>query len=191
MPAILFLPRPGAWEREGFQFSLAGPQLTLSRKPNLRSTAGEDMIRPRELLTAAASFAPFLAATCLLAADWPQWRGPERNGISKETGLLSAWPKDGPKLLWQVNDIGYGYSTPAVVGERLYLVSNKGLDDEFVQALEVKSGKQVWAHAHRQRRRAKTSSELHRGEVNANYGRRNALRPQFGRRSGLPGNGDG
>src|SRR5215831_13607882 len=67
------------------------------------------------------------------AADWPQWRGPQRNGVSPETGLLKEWPKAGPKLLWQVADLGYGYSTPAVVGPRMYLVSNKGIDNEFVQ----------------------------------------------------------
>jgi outer membrane protein assembly factor BamB len=78
------------------------------------------------------------------AADWPQWRGPERDGISKETGLLKEWPKEGPKLLWQLKDIGDGYSTPAVVGERLYLLSNKGLDDEFVLALSVADGKEIW-----------------------------------------------
>jgi outer membrane protein assembly factor BamB len=80
-----------------------------------------------------------------LAADWPQWRGPERDGVSKETGLLKEWPKDGPKLLWQVTDIDYGYSTPAVAGERLYLLSNKGNDDEFVQALNTKDGQRVWS----------------------------------------------
>jgi outer membrane protein assembly factor BamB len=85
---------------------------------------------------------------CALGAgadDWPQWRGSARDGISKETGLLKEWPKEGPKLLWQLKDIGSGYSTPAVVGERLYLLSNRGLDDEFVQALEVNSGKQAWS----------------------------------------------
>jgi outer membrane protein assembly factor BamB len=79
------------------------------------------------------------------AADWPQWRGPLRNGISQETGLLKEWPKEGPKLLWQLKDIGEGFSTPAVVGERLYVLSNKGMDNEFVQALDVKDGKQVWS----------------------------------------------
>jgi outer membrane protein assembly factor BamB len=79
------------------------------------------------------------------AADWPQWRGPQRNGISAETGLLAEWPKEGPRLVWQVKDIGSGYSTPSVVGDRLYLLSNQGLDNEFVQALEAKDGKQVWA----------------------------------------------
>ena len=78
------------------------------------------------------------------ASDWPQWRGPQRDGVSKETGLLKEWPKDGPKLLWQVKDAGDGYSTPAVVGERLYLISNKGMDNEFVQARAVSDGKPVW-----------------------------------------------
>ncbi len=76
--------------------------------------------------------------------DWPQWRGPERSGISKETGLLKEWPKEGPKLLWQVNDIGDGYSTPAVVGKRIYLMSNRGMENEFVQALSTQDGKVIW-----------------------------------------------
>src|SRR5262245_52551041 len=84
------------------------------------------------------------SASNALAADWPQWRGPERNGISKETGLLKEWPKEGPKLVWQAKEIGSGYSTPAVAGGRLFLMSNKGNDDEFVQALDVKDGKQAW-----------------------------------------------
>jgi outer membrane protein assembly factor BamB len=77
-------------------------------------------------------------------SDWPQWRGPERNGISKETGLLKQWPAGGPKLLWQVNDIGDGYSGPSVVGTRLYLMSNRGMDNEFVQALSAQDGKVIW-----------------------------------------------
>ena len=87
---------------------------------------------------------------CLLplearAADWPQWRGPQRNGISAETGLLEEWPKEGPKLVWQVKDIDSGYSTPSVVGDRLYLLSNQGLDNEFVQMLDAKGGKRIWS----------------------------------------------
>lgn len=77
-------------------------------------------------------------------SDWPQWRGPERNGISQERGLLKQWPAEGPKLLWQVNDIGDGYSTPAVVGTRLYLMSNRGMENEFVQALSTQDGKPIW-----------------------------------------------
>jgi outer membrane protein assembly factor BamB len=77
-------------------------------------------------------------------SDWPQWRGPERNGISKESGLLKQWPSEGPKLLWQLNDIGDGYSTPAVVGTRIYLMSNRGMDNEFVQGLSTQDGKPIW-----------------------------------------------
>jgi len=87
----------------------------------------------------------FLVPLGAKAADWPQWRGPQRNGVSAETGLLAEWPKEGPKLVWQVKDIGSGYSTPAVVGDRIYLLSNQGLDNEFVQALEAKDGKWVWS----------------------------------------------
>lgn len=81
----------------------------------------------------------------VLGADWPQWRGPERNGISQEKDLLEVWQREGPRLVWQVKDLDNGYSTPAVVGERLYLQSNKGTNDEFVRALDVKDGKQVWS----------------------------------------------
>jgi outer membrane protein assembly factor BamB len=80
-----------------------------------------------------------------IGADWPQWRGPQRTGISTETGLLKEWPKQGPKLLWQRDDIGDGYGTPAIAGDRVYLVSNRGMDAEFVQALSVRDGKSVWA----------------------------------------------
>jgi outer membrane protein assembly factor BamB len=76
--------------------------------------------------------------------DWPQWRGPHRDGVSKETGLLKTWPKEGPKLVWKVSDIGNGYSTPSVVGTRIYVQSNRG-DEEFALALDAATGKQVWS----------------------------------------------
>lgn len=78
------------------------------------------------------------------SSDWPQWRGPLRDGVSKETGLLKQWPKEGPKLVWQVNDLGDGYSTPSVVGDRIYLMSNQGMENEFVQARSTKDGKPIW-----------------------------------------------
>ncbi len=93
----------------------------------------------------ALSLCGMVALCALLAANWPQWRGPERDGISKETGLLQQWPAEGPTLLWQVSDLGDGYSTPAIVDDRIYLISNEGLDNEFVQALDVEDGEQIWA----------------------------------------------
>jgi outer membrane protein assembly factor BamB len=83
-------------------------------------------------------------ATPLHADDWPQWRGPQRNGQSKETGLLQEWPKEGPTLLWKATDLGNGYSSLAVVGEHFYTLANEGSDSEFVQAHNVKDGKRIW-----------------------------------------------
>jgi outer membrane protein assembly factor BamB len=85
------------------------------------------------------------ASTSLCAADFAQWRGPDRNGVVKESGLLQEWPKDGPKLLWQVSDIGSGYSSPAVVRDKIFLLSNEGLDNEFTLALSAKDGSRVWS----------------------------------------------
>jgi outer membrane protein assembly factor BamB len=79
------------------------------------------------------------------AADWPQWRGPQRDGISSETGLLHQWPSEGPKLLWMVKDVGSGYSTPSVTGQYLYLLGNQGLEDEFVEARDATDGKLIWS----------------------------------------------
>lgn len=86
----------------------------------------------------------FVLANAARADDWPQWRGPERTGVSKETGLLKKWPEGGPKLLWERKDIGGGYSTPVVVGDRVYLmVDRKG--DEYVLALAVADGAEIGA----------------------------------------------
>ncbi len=85
-----------------------------------------------------------LTAT-LHAADWPQWRGPQRDGHSAEKGLLPEWPKDGPKLVWQVKNLDSGYSTPSVVGDRIYLISNQGLENEFALALSTKDGRRLWS----------------------------------------------
>ncbi len=79
------------------------------------------------------------------AADWPQWRGPQRNGISEETGLAAEWPASGPKLVWQISDAGAGFSTPAVVGEYLYFLSNDGVENETIEARSATDGKKVWS----------------------------------------------
>ena len=60
--------------------------------------------------------------------DWPQWRGPRRDGISDETGLLTAWPEEGPVRLWTVSDIGRGYSAPIVVDETVYITGDEEED---------------------------------------------------------------
>jgi outer membrane protein assembly factor BamB len=81
------------------------------------------------------------------SGEWPQWRGPNRDGISKETGLLKQWPADGPPLVWKAMGAGRGYSTLAVSGGRLFTMGLRG-DREFVVAFDVATGKEAWATAH-------------------------------------------
>jgi len=84
-----------------------------------------------------------ISALRTLGADWPQWQGPDRNAISKETGLLQEWPADGPPLAWRINGLGGGDSAPAVAGGKLYGMSNRG-DQEVVWALSETDGKELW-----------------------------------------------
>ena len=74
--------------------------------------------------------------------DWPQWRGPRRDGISNEKNLLSSWPEDGPKLLWKIDGIGTGWSCPIIVGQRIYITGDVG-DDLVIFALNP-SGAVQW-----------------------------------------------
>lgn len=73
---------------------------------------------------------------------WPQWRGPRRDGVSNEKGLLQSWPQGGPRLLWKAENLGKGWSSPIIVGERIYLTGDVG-DDLIVYALDL-SGVVQW-----------------------------------------------
>ncbi len=74
--------------------------------------------------------------------DWPQWRGPNRDGVSTETGLLKTWPASGPAVLWRL-PIGTGFSGVAVANGRLVTMdANKG--EEFVICIDAATGKEVW-----------------------------------------------
>src|SRR5262249_8758958 len=78
----------------------------------------------------------------LAAADWPHWLGPNRNGASPETGLLTNWPKAGPKVLWK-HPGGDGYSTVAIAGGRaITQVQHNG--SEWVLALDAVKGTKLW-----------------------------------------------
>src|SRR5262245_5012707 len=55
------------------------------------------------------------------ATDWPQWRGPDRNGLSTEKGLLQQWPSSGPPQVWSVSSLGAGYGSIAIAGERIFV----------------------------------------------------------------------
>lgn len=81
-----------------------------------------------------------------LAADWPQWRGPDRTGVSQETGLLKKWSEGGPPLRWKATDIGTGYSAPAISQGKVFLQTTRD-DSEYALALDEKTGKQLWSTA--------------------------------------------
>jgi outer membrane protein assembly factor BamB len=78
-----------------------------------------------------------------LAADWPQWRGENRDGMAKETGLLKQWPEGGPKLLWKATNLGEGYASPSVAKGRVYGMGLRD-EDEVVWALDDTNGKELW-----------------------------------------------
>ncbi len=81
------------------------------------------------------------------AGDWPQWRGPNRDDVSKETGLLKTWPKDGPKLLWQTDKCGVGHGSPSVAAGRIYLMGGEDADkgaNEFLVCLDAKDASEIW-----------------------------------------------
>ena len=79
------------------------------------------------------------------APDWPQWRGPCRDGVSGEKGLLQSWPENGPKLLWKISGIGRGYSSPIIVAERVYITGDQ--DKELVISAFSLEGKPLWKTA--------------------------------------------
>lgn len=95
-------------------------------------------------LTTSLALLILASSRLLFAADSPQWRGPDRTGVSREKGLLQEWPADGPAVRWKLSDIGTGYSSPAVAGGRVYLQTTKDAD-EFTLALDEKTGQQVWS----------------------------------------------
>lgn len=76
------------------------------------------------------------------ANDWPQWRGPQRDGVSTETGLLTTWPEGGPKLLWQA-PTGEGFSAPAIARGRVYSMVQDH-DQEVVVCWDEATGREIW-----------------------------------------------
>ena len=78
------------------------------------------------------------------AGNWAQYRGPNRDGISSETGLLTQWPATGPKVIWRV-PIGEGYSSIAIDGDRIFTMAGEE-EDEFALCLKTDNGEEVWRY---------------------------------------------
>src|SRR5258708_19309563 len=84
------------------------------------------------------------SASSFYGADWPQFRGPNRDDVSKETGLLKTWPMGGPALGWTFTNAGSGYSGPAIVGGRLYMAGARART-EWLLPLDTQTAKELWA----------------------------------------------
>jgi len=78
-----------------------------------------------------------------LAADWPQWQGPHRDGISPDTGLLTEWPAGGPPLAWKATGVGHGYSSVSVSGSKIFTMGDAA-DTSFIYAFSL-DGKPLWS----------------------------------------------
>ena len=97
--------------------------------------------REREQAAEAADDA--VAAVSSADTDWPSWRGPKRDGISRETGLLKSWPDDGPPLEWKAGGLGSGYSSVAVSGGRVFTMGKFGGETKLL-ALRTQDGSIEW-----------------------------------------------
>jgi len=91
-----------------------------------------------------ATFFVITYVVCAASGDWAQWRGPNHDGISTETGLLRDWPEGGPKLVWEVKGLGDGYSSVSIFGNRIYTAGDKG-QVSLVEAFNLADGKPVWS----------------------------------------------
>ncbi|HLY74764.1 MAG TPA: PQQ-binding-like beta-propeller repeat protein [Planctomycetota bacterium] len=76
--------------------------------------------------------------------DWPQWQGADRDAKSKETGLLKAWPAEGPALVWKATGLGMAHGTPSIAAGRIFAMGNRE-KDEAVVCLDESTGKELWA----------------------------------------------
>ena len=100
----------------------------------------------KSVASLALSFAILVSAIPARAAtyDWPQWLGPQRNGMTEETGLMKSWPDEGPKKVWMSDKCGLGYSGPAIVDGKLYIMGARD-NTEYLLAFDANTGKELWA----------------------------------------------
>src|SRR6266496_3340853 len=99
----------------------------------------------KRICTLAGAFL-FSAAAIHAANDWPQFHGPDRTAMSKETGLLKQWPSSGPSLVWTATGLGSGYGSMAVAGDRVFVQGTRARQS-VVLAYNRADGKEVWSKA--------------------------------------------
>ena len=99
---------------------------------------------PRCALLTAIGFTVSLSINGASArGDWPQWRGPNRDGLSSDRGLLKQWPAGGPRLVWEARGPGSGYATASVAGDRVFVMGDQG-PTSYLIALRRTDGQRLW-----------------------------------------------
>ena len=110
------------------------------------------IIRPRVLVLLALIGTGFLTSVgafetdqpATVAGNWPQWRGPNRDGVARDTGLLQSWPEAGPRKLFTATGMGIGFSSVAVTGGRIYTMGDRR-DGQYALAFNEADGTPLWA----------------------------------------------
>ena len=138
--------------------------------------------------TASVGIALALVSVCAVepttqAPEWHQWRGPNRDGRSPETGLLKTWPSGGPPLAWSASGAGIGYSSFSASNGRLFTMGARG-GTEFIIAFDAATGERLWTTAHGQRF-SNEEGDGPRGDTDGQ--RRSAVRARGARRSLVSG----
>ena len=108
--------------------------------------------------------AVFLATGQSFGADWPQWRGPNQDGVSAEADWSIDWDAGGPPRLWEF-ELGAGHGAVAVAGDRLYTIGTTGeaRDTDTVYCLDTKTGKAIWQNAYARVERVKRTATVRGG----------------------------
>jgi outer membrane protein assembly factor BamB len=108
------------------------------------------MLRAAKSLMIVALPLPLFLPALLRAGDWPQWRGPNRDGVSGETGLLETFPADGLKVRWRI-PVGWGFSSPVVAQGRVFLADSELMKPkarERLHCVDETTGKPIWTYAY-------------------------------------------
>lgn len=101
------------------------------------------MLHLRTLLAHAAVALSISSTTFAGEYDWPQWLGPDRDNLSKETGLLQEWPEGGPPVAWMVKTVGFGYAGPSIADGKVFVLGS--IDGTtYLMALDEATGNELW-----------------------------------------------
>ncbi len=139
----------GSFKTRAAFVALDGDQITLKREDGktvklpLDRLSKEDQAVARQIVRTARAATAEPQVVARSESSWPQWRGPNRDGVSRETGLLRAWPEGGPPIVWKATELGGGFSSVAVADGRVITMGKFG-DETRLVAVSVEDGTKLW-----------------------------------------------